>query len=121
MLTLRLTQFTALAFLHTERSGMNNFTNFDDLIKHLKENNYGKEAMQSFLFSMYGVHLTNENGIKSSLVIVDNSNNVTLNVTNTLPEIDTTLVLDNNKWLYRVYVTSDYGEGYIYYEKLNDK
>ena len=100
---------------------MNKFTNFDDLIKYLKNNNYGKEAMQSFLFSMYGVHLTNENGIKSSLVIVDNSNNVTLNVTNTLPEIDTTLVLDNNKWLYMVYVTSDYGEGYIYYEKLNDK
>ena len=41
---------------------MNKFTNFDDLIKYLKNNNYGKEAIQSFLFSMYGVHLTNENG-----------------------------------------------------------
>ena len=45
-----------------ERSKMNKFTNFDDPIKHLKNNNYGKEAIQSFLFSMYGVHLTNENG-----------------------------------------------------------
>lgn len=41
---------------------MNKFSNFDDLIKYLKNNNYGKEAMQSFLFSMYGVHLTNKNG-----------------------------------------------------------
>lgn len=91
---------------------MNKFTNFDDLIKYLKNNNYGKEAIQSFLFSMYGVYLTNENGIKSSLVISDNGVNVTLNVSTTLPEVDITLILDNNKWIYRVYITSDYGEGY---------
>ncbi|MBO4982577.1 MAG: hypothetical protein J6D23_00835 [Clostridia bacterium] len=97
---------------------MNKFTNFDNLIKYLKNNNYGKEAIQSFLFSMYGVYLTNENGIKSSLVISDNGVNVTLNVSTTLPEVDITLILDNNKWIYRVYITSDYGEGYIYYERM---
>ena len=95
---------------------MNKSTNFDDLIKHLKENNYGKEAMQSFLFSMYGVYLTNENGIKSSLVISDNSDNIT----NALPEIDEIITLDNQQWIYRVYITSDYGEGYIYYERINN-
>lgn len=95
---------------------MNKFTNFNDLIKYLKNNNYGKEAIQSFLFSMYGVYLTNENGIKSSLVISDSN----FNVTNTLPEIDDIVTLDNQQWIYRVYVTSDYGEGYIYYERKNN-
>ena len=87
---------------------------------YLQGTTYGKEAISNFLFSMYNVELANQCSNTSTLVIVDSEYEKS-NVTATLPEIDTTLVLDGTKWIHRVYIESDYGEGTIYYEKIDDK
>ena len=99
---------------------MTELRNFKELITYLSSKNHGKEAIQNFLFSMYGIEQANVDSEKSCLVIIeDNKDREIIDQTlkNLIPEIDEKITLDNQTWYYQVYINSDYGEGIILYGK----